>query len=185
MKNKPPFNPPPAGGSTRQLSRRQFMGGMAVAAAGFQVVPGSVLGLNGATPPSEKLNIAGIGVAGQGGGDIGQFKNENIVGLCDVDWAHAAGTFKKFPQARQWKDYRKMLEEQKDIDAVIVATPDHSHAFASMAAMRLGKHVYCEKPLTHSVWEARQVSTRGKSGRARGSQCRPARRCRNPTSRAI
>lgn len=135
------------------------MGGLAIATAGFQIVPGHVLGLNGATPPSGKLNIAGIGVAGQGGHDISQFPDHNIVGLCDVDWAHAAGTFKKFPQARQWKDYRKMLEEQKDIDAVVVATPDHSHAFASIAAMTLGKHVYCEKPLTHSVWEARQVAT--------------------------
>jgi len=145
--------------SDRQISRRRFMGGLAIASAGFQVVPGYVLGLGGATPPSAKLNIAGVGVSGQGGHDISQFPAHNIVALCDVDWAHAAGTFKKFPKARQWKDYRKMLEEQKDIDAVVVATPDHVHAFASMAAMKLGKHVYCEKPLTHSVWEARQVAT--------------------------
>jgi predicted dehydrogenase len=143
----------------RQISRRQFMGGIAIASAGFQVVPGYVLGLNGATPPSGKLNIAGVGVSGQGGSDISQFPEHNIVALCDVDWAHAAGTFKKFPKARQWKDYRKMLDEQKDIDAVVVATPDHVHAFASVAAMKLGKPVYCEKPLTHSVWEARQVAT--------------------------
>ncbi len=140
------------------LSRREFMGGMAMAAAAFQVVPGSVLGLNGATPPGEKLNIAGIGVGGQGGSDINQMKSENIVALCDVDWAHAAGTFRQFPKAKQYKDYRKMLEEVKDIDAVVVATPDHMHAFASMMAIKLGKHVYCEKPLTHSVWEARQVA---------------------------
>src|SRR6185436_15718312 len=149
----------PEAGQDRPLSRRQFMGGIAIASAGFQVVPGYVLGLNGATPPSEKLNIAGVGVAGQGGNDISQFPEHNIVALCDVDWAHAAGTFKKFPNARQWKDYRKMLEEQKEIDAVVVATPDHVHAFASIAAIKLGKHVYCEKPLTHSVWEARQVAT--------------------------
>ena len=135
------------------------MGGLAVAAAGFQVVPGHVLGLNGANPPSGKLNIAGVGVSGQGGHDINQFPDHNIVALCDVDWAHAAGTFKKFPLARPWKDYREMLEQQKDIDAVVVATPDHVHAFASVAAMRMGRHVYCEKPLTHSVWEARQVAT--------------------------
>ena len=134
------------------------MGGAAVATAAFQIVPGYVLGLNGATPPSEKLNVAGIGVSGQGGHDISQFRNENVVALCDVDWAHAAGTFKKFPEARQWKDFRKMLEEQKDIDAVVVATPDHTHAIASVTAMKLGKPVYCEKPLTHSVWEARQVA---------------------------
>jgi predicted dehydrogenase len=134
------------------------MGGIAVAAAAFQIVPTYVLGLNGATPPSSRLNIAGIGVSGQGAHDIGQFPSDNIVALCDVDWAHAASTFKKFPRARQWKDFRQMLEEQKDIDAVIVATPDHVHARASITALRLGKHVYCEKPLTHSVWEARHVA---------------------------
>src|SRR5882672_6765762 len=110
----------PEASPARQISRRQFMGGIAIASSGFQVVPGYVLGLNGATPPSEKLNIAGVGVSGQGGHDISQFPGHNIVGLCDVDWAHAAGTFKKFPKARQWKDYRKMLDEQKDIDAVVV-----------------------------------------------------------------
>ena len=159
MKKYANSNPRPEAEKPRQLSRRQFMGGIAISAAAFQIVPGHVLGLNGATPPSGKLNVAGIGVAGQGGHDINQFTKENIVALCDVDWAHAAGTFKKFPQAKRFKDYRKMLDEVKDIDAVVVATPDHMHAFASMAAMRLGKHVYCEKPLTHSVWEARQVAT--------------------------
>lgn len=159
MKRRPPSSDARDAVSVRPLSRRQFMGGIAVAAAAFQVVPGSVLGLNGATPPSRRLNIAGVGVSGQGGHDISQFPDHNIVGLCDVDWAHAAGTFKKFPKARTWKDYRRMLDEQKDIDAVVVATPDHVHAFASVAAMKLGKHVYCEKPLTHSVWEARQVAT--------------------------
>jgi predicted dehydrogenase len=141
-------------------SRRHFLRRTAYAAALFQVVPSHILGLKGQTPPSEKVNLAGIGVAGQGGSDLTQFDNlgQNIVALCDVDWAHAAGTFRKYPKARAWKDYRKMLDEQKDIDAVVVATPDHQHAFASMHAIRLGKHVYCEKPLTHSVWEARQIA---------------------------
>lgn len=140
------------------LSRRQFLASSALASAALTIVPGSVLGLNGATPPSEKLNIAGIGVGGQGGADINQMTSENIVALCDVDWRHAAGIFKKFPKAKQYKDFRKMLDEQDDIDAVVVATPDHLHAFASMAAIKRGKHVYCEKPLTHSVWEARQLA---------------------------
>jgi predicted dehydrogenase len=129
-----------------------------LAATAFQVVPGHVLGLNGATPPSGKLNIAGVGVGGQGHGDIRNVSEENIVALCDVDWRHAAGTFREFPQAKQFKDYRRMLDEVKDLDAVVVATPDHVHAFASIAAMQRGLHVYCEKPLTHSVWEARQVA---------------------------
>src|SRR5262249_36590434 len=93
-----------------------------------------------------------------GGQDIIQMKSENIVALCDVDWAHAAGIFKQFPQAKRHKDYRKMLAEQSDIDAGVGGTPDHLHAFASMAAMKLGKHVYCEKPLTHSVREARRLA---------------------------
>jgi predicted dehydrogenase len=141
-----------------KVSRRQFMGGAAIASAAFIVVPSRVVGLGGAKPPSEKLNIAGIGIGGQGAADLDQMTSENIVALCDVDWAYAAHTFKKFPNAKQHKDYRKMLEDQKDIDAVVVGTPDHHHAFAAMAAMQHGKHVYCEKPLTHSVWEARQMA---------------------------
>jgi predicted dehydrogenase len=139
-------------------SRRSFLGRAGLAAAAFQVAPSHVLGLNGATPPSEKLNIAGIGVSGQGRHDINQMKSENIVALCDVDWRHAAGTFREFPEAKRYKDFRVMLEEEKGIDAVVVATPDHTHAVASMMAMKMGKHVFCEKPLTHSVWEARKLA---------------------------
>lgn len=141
-----------------KLSRRKFVGGLSLAAASFSIVPGHVLGLRGATSPNEKLNIAGVGIGGQGSSDLNNMKSENIVALCDVDWDHAAHTFNDFPNAKRYKDYRKMLEEQKDIDAVVVATPDHWHAFVSMAAIQLGKHVYCEKPLTHCVWEARQLA---------------------------
>lgn len=142
----------------QKTSRRTFIAGAASAAV-FNFLPARVLGLGGAKSPNEKLNVAGIGVAGQGAGDLGQVASENIVALCDVDWAHAAGTFKRYPKAKQYKDYRQMLEaEEKNIDAVIVATPDHHHACASMLAMKMGKHVYCEKPLTHSVWEARQMT---------------------------
>ena len=140
-----------------RVSRRQFLGSAAIASTGLMIVPGALRGLAGSKSPGEKINIAGIGIGGQGGHDLDQMTSENIVALCDVDWTHAAHTFKKFPDAKQYKDYRKMLEEQKDIDAVVVGTPDHHHAFAAMAAMKLGKHVYCEKPLTHSVWEARQL----------------------------
>jgi predicted dehydrogenase len=132
---------------------------MAASTAAFHVVHSSVLGLNGATPPSERLNMASVGAGGQAGGDIRQFANENIVALCDVDWRHAAGTFRRFPGAKQFKDFRVMLQEMdSQIDAVVVGTPDHIHAFASIMALKMGKHVYCEKPLTHSVWEARRVA---------------------------
>ncbi len=141
-----------------RLTRRQFLRGTTLAATSFLVVPGAVLGLNGATSPNEKLNLAGIGIGGQGSHDLSQMESENIIALCDVDQKYAAHTFKKYPGAKQFTDYRKMLDEMKEIEGVIVATPDHHHAFASMAAIGHGKNVYCEKPLTHSVWEARQVA---------------------------
>ncbi|MCI0536311.1 MAG: Gfo/Idh/MocA family oxidoreductase [Verrucomicrobiales bacterium] len=158
MKTREPISPISLPKTQSSISRRQFLGGTAFSVAAFQIVPGSVLGLNGAAAPSERLNIAGIGIGGQGASDLNQLTSENIVALCDVDWKYAAGVFKKYPNAKQYKDYRKMLDEQRNIDAVVVATPDHTHAFASTAAMKMGKHVYCEKPLTHSVWEARQLA---------------------------
>ncbi len=138
--------------------RRTFLKQAGLAFASIQIVPARVLGRGGEAPPSERLNLAGIGLGGQGSHDISQFPRENIVALCDPDRRTAAGAFKKFPQAKIFKDYREMLDTLKEIDAVVVATPDHHHAFASMEAIRRGKHVYCEKPLTHSVWEARQVA---------------------------
>ena len=108
---------------------------------------------------NEKLNIASIGAGGRAAGDIQAVASQNIVALCDVDEHRAAGMFKKFPNAKRFNDYRVMLQEmESQIDAVIVGTPDHHHFHASMAAIRHGKHVYCEKPLTHSVWEARKLT---------------------------
>ncbi len=139
------------------FTRREFVGA-AAAAAGLMIVPRHVVAASGATPPSEKLNIAGIGVAGMGRGDLEEVKGENIVALCDVDRRHAAGSFQRWPKAKQFRDFRKMFDEiEKEIDAVVVATPDHCHAVASMAAIKRGKHVYCEKPLAHSVHEVRQL----------------------------
>ncbi len=145
----------------KYIARRGFLkksAGTAAALAAWQIIPRHVLG-QGQTPPSEKVNIAGIGIGGQGGHDIRQLESENIVALCDVDQRRATGLLNAFPKAAYYQDYRKMLDERKEIDAVVVGTPDHMHAFASMAALQHGKHVYCEKPLTHSLWEARQVAT--------------------------
>ncbi len=130
----------------------------AAAVAAFTIVPRHVLGGAGHTPPSEKLNIAGIGIGGRGEGDLDEVGTENIVALCDVDEAYAGRVFKKYPNARKWTDFRKMLDEQEDIDAVVIATPDHLHAVIAMAAIKRGKHVYCEKPLAHSIWECRQLA---------------------------
>ena len=139
------------------ISRREFLGAAAI--AGFTIVPRHVLGGAGSTAASEKLNIAAIGAGGRAAGDIDEVSSENIVALCDVDQRSAAGTFKKYPNARQYKDFRQMLDkEDKNIDAVIVATPDHVHAVATMAAINRGKHVYCEKPLAHCIYEVRKVT---------------------------
>src|SRR5438128_411265 len=133
---------------TPRPSRRAFLSAAAGATASFTIVPRHVLGGPGHTPPSERLNVAGIGAGGMGGGDIATVSRlgANIVALCDVDEERAAGSFKAFPQARRYKDFRAMLDkEAKNIDAVTVGTPDHIHAMAAMAAIRAGKHVYCQK----------------------------------------
>jgi predicted dehydrogenase len=138
----------------QHVSRRRFLATTAV----FTIVPRHVLGGAQRTAPSEKLNIAGIGVGGMGKSNLSQLETENIVALCDVDHAYAAGTFKKYPQAKVYSDYREMLDKEKSIDAVMIATPDHTHAVISMEAMRRGKHVYCQKPLTHDIYEARMLA---------------------------
>jgi len=163
-------------------NRRQFLARTSVPLAALSIMPGSVLGLNGATAPSEKLNLAGIGIGGQGASDLRELESQNIVALCDVDHAYAAGTFRRYPKARQFTDYRKMLDEMKEIDGVVVATPDHHHAFASMEAIHRGKHVYCEKPLTHSVWEARQLAAAARAAKVAtqmGNQGQASRGTRN------
>jgi len=141
-----------------RFSRRTLMRSSAAAVA-MTVVSRHVLGGEGQTPPSDKLNIAVVGVGGRGADDIAGVKSQNIVALCDVDWERAGDTFRQYPNAKKYRDFREMLDkEEKNIDAVIVATPDHVHAVASMAAIKRGKHVYCEKPLTHSVYEARMLA---------------------------
>jgi len=142
-----------------KISRRRFISGAVGTIGAFTIVPRHVLGRPGHTPPGEKLNIAGIGVGGRGAGVLAGVESQNIIALCDVDAKHAAETFKRYPNAKRYRDFRRMLDkEHKNIDAVTVATPDHVHAAASMTAIRMGKHVYCEKPLTHSVYEARKLT---------------------------
>jgi predicted dehydrogenase len=142
----------------KRFSRRRFLGGAAAAVAGCSIVPRHVVGGAGHTPPSEKVNIAGIGVGGQGRSDLEELRDHNIVALCDVDWRRAAETFRRFPNAKRYKDFRRMLDKEKSIEAVVIATPDHTHAVAAMTAIKMGKHVYCEKPLTHTVHEARRLT---------------------------
>jgi predicted dehydrogenase len=150
--------------ASKKISRRGFIGTSSVALAGFTIIPGNAVSGLGHIAPSDKLNVAGIGIGGMGRNNIANLaKTENIVALCDVDWGEAsARVFKTYPGAGQYKDYRVMLDTRKDIDAVIVATSDHTHAVISMEAMRRGKHVFTQKPLTHTVFEARTLAKAAK-----------------------
>ena len=144
----------------KKLTRREFIKNAGIASAAIMTVPSSVLGKRyGHTSPSDKLNIAGVGVGGMGRRNLRNMNTENIVALCDVDWKYAAKTFKDYPQAKTYKDWRIMLDEMgSTIDAVLVATPDHTHAGVAAHSMTLGKHVYVQKPLTHSIYEARLLA---------------------------
>ena len=184
------------GGTRVSVSRREFIRATAATAAGVTIVPRHVLGGQGTPAPSDRLNIAGVGVGGMGRSNLINLASENIVALCDVDWGYANRGFERlatdisraedsrppasategqrqraaarlegmrrlkeqWPRATQYTDFREMLERQKDIDAVLVATADHTHAVIAMAAMSLGKHVYVQKPLTWSVFEARALA---------------------------
>ncbi|PYT67879.1 MAG: hypothetical protein DMG39_22785 [Acidobacteria bacterium] len=186
------------------LTRRKFLSNVAAGGAAAALVPRHVLG-RGFTPPSDLLNIAGVGIGGMGRQNLINLSSQNIVALCDVDWGYADKGFERLdsdiqklrdrldhpapppgsgqpqppfdpvktkarldnmirlkaehlPKAKRYKDYREMLEKQKDIDAVLVATADHMHAPIALAAMDLHKHVYVQKPLTWSVEEARKMA---------------------------
>ncbi|MBI3118283.1 MAG: Gfo/Idh/MocA family oxidoreductase, partial [Candidatus Hydrogenedentes bacterium] len=144
---------------SNRLSRRTFITHTATAAGAFMIVPRRVLGGPNQTPPSERLRVAGIGAGGQAMHDLGQVSRDaDIVALCDVDQEKAAKAHERWPDARQYTDWRAMLDkEQQEIDAVVVACPDHIHAPAAKAAMQLGKHVYVEKPMAHDVAEVRTL----------------------------
>jgi len=138
------------------LSRRKFIANTSAGIAGATILPSHVIAGLGHRPPSDKLNIAGIGVGGKGFTNLKYMETENIVALCDVDWDYAGrNAFPRWYRAKQYKDYREMFEQQKDIDAVMIATSDHTHALPALMAMRQGMHAFVQKPLTHSVYESR------------------------------
>jgi hypothetical protein len=145
----------------KKMDRRSFLQKSAIVTAGITVVPSIVMGKKfGYVAPSDKLNIAAVGIGGMGNSNLSAVKDtENIVALCDVDWGYSKGVFDAYPDAKKYWDWRKMYEEMgKSIDAVIVATADHTHAVIAATAMSLGKHVYVQKPLTHTVYESRLLT---------------------------
>ena len=149
-----------------KISRRKFLGNTAMAAAGFTILPSNVISGMGYKAPSDKLNIAGVGIGGRGAAVIRPMEGENIVALCDVDWRYSQKVFDRYPNAKKYWDYRKMYDEiGNDIDAVVVATSDHTHAIVAADAMTMGKHVYVEKPLTHTVYESRLLTNLAKKHR--------------------
>ena len=138
-------------------SRREFLGTTAAAGA-FTILPSGIISRAGRVAPSDKLNVACIGVGGQGWSDVRGMSSENIYALCDVDDRSADRAYKAFPNAKRYKDYREMMDkEAKNIDAVTITTPDHSHAAAAMLALHAGKHVYVQKPLARTVHEVRTL----------------------------
>lgn len=137
----------------KKVSRRYFF--MSSAAA---VAATTALGRTKRVSAIEKLNVAAIGAGGKGSSDIYGCRQENVVALCDVDWNRAADSFERFNKAAKYRDFREMLDKQKDIDAVTISTPDHMHAVAAMYCMQMGKHVYVQKPLTYTIQEARMLA---------------------------
>jgi hypothetical protein len=142
-----------------KFNRRSFLATTATAAAGFSIVPSNVVGGLGYKAPNDKLNISGIGIGGVGASNLKNVQSENIVALCDVDWSYAENTFKAYPNAKKFKDWRVLYDEMgKSIDAVVIATADHTHALTAGHAIKMGKHIYLQKPLTHSVYESRLLT---------------------------
>jgi len=144
---------------TESIDRRAFLGGAAGAVAAFTVVPSHVLAGAAGQRPSDKLNLAAIGIGGMGASNINACSTENFVALCDVDDGYAGKVFNRFPNARKYKDFRVMLDkEDKNVDGVIIATPDHTHGVVAMACLQHRKHIYLQKPLAHSIYEVRKLT---------------------------
>jgi len=158
-----------------KITRREFLGVSATAAAGMMIVPRHVLGGPGITAPSDKLNIGCVGVGGKGTSDIWSVSSENIVALCDVDDTHMADFLKHernepqnqpmYDKANKYRDFRIMLEKEKNLDAITVSTPDHTHAVIAMTAIKMGKHTFVQKPLTHTIKEARMLKKAAKEAK--------------------
>src|SRR5690349_8835784 len=140
-------------GMTRPLTRRRFTRALFTAAGAITASPAFLRGQN----LNNKLNVAIIGSGGRGAANLESVSTENIVALCDVNANNLDAAAAKHPRAKKAVDFRRLFEHARDFDAVVVSTCEHTHAFATMLALQHGKHVYCEKPLTHNIWEARRI----------------------------
>lgn len=142
------------------LSRRKFLSQAAMATAGFMIVPRHVLGGSGFTAPSDRLNIASVGIGGMGRNNTRNLADlgENIYALCDVDEEYAADVFGSYPSAKKYTDFREMLDKEPEIDAIVVSTPDNTHGAIAIHAMEMGKHAYVEKPLARTIYESRRMA---------------------------
>jgi predicted dehydrogenase len=149
----------------RTVSRRDFLKSSSVASTAIGFGYWSHLAADEPTSPNETLNIGCIGVHNRGRTNMSGVSSQNIVAICDIDENYLDEASAAFPQARRYTDFRKMLDREKSLDAVVVSTPDHTHAPASVWAMQLGLHCYCEKPLTHSVYEARLAAETAKNAK--------------------
>lgn len=159
---------PPASLTRRQFLKNSAKAASAAAATGFLASTSRLSAAPRKLSPNEKLNLAFIGVAGRGGDNLGEItsvEDVNVVALCDVDENRFNGAGTKFPAAKRYRDYRKMLEAEKSLDGVVISIPDHQHAPACMMALKLGRHVYCEKPLTRTVKEARALTLAAREAR--------------------
>ncbi len=145
------------GKKKQTTTRRDLMKSAVATATAFMFAPSHILGREGLTAPSEKLNLAFIGVGSRGGHNLSKFQEQNVVALCDVDEKYAEKSFSKYEDVPKYKDFRVMLDKHKDVDGVVVSTPDHTHAVAAMAVMERKKHLYVEKPLAHSIHEVRAL----------------------------
>ena len=147
--------------SSSPLTRRQFVHAGALAAAGLALAPGSAAVAARTRAPGEKLRVGFVGVTGRGGSNLGEFTkftDVSISALCDVDSAHLDVAAKQFPDAARYRDFRDMFARESELDAVVISVPDHNHAVITMAALKRGLGVYCEKPLTHTIHEARAIA---------------------------
>ena len=138
---------------TKLVTRRQFTRHLAAATGAIALAPAILRGRN----LNDKLNIAVIGTGGRGGSNLESVSSENIVALCDVNQRNLDAAAAKHPEAKKFRDFRALFDHHRDFDAVVVSTCEHTHAFATMLALHHHKHVYCEKPLTHGIWEARRI----------------------------